>query len=315
MSDHLLAIDQGTSSSRSIVFDDRAAVVSTAQQEFPQHYPKPGWVEHDPEAIWSSVVDVTKKALNGAGDAAAGIMALGITNQRETTLVWDRDTGKCIHNAIVWQDRRTASHCATLRKDGAEEAVIAKTGLRLDPYFSATKLAWLLDNVSGARKQAEAGKLAFGTIDCFLLWRLTGGKVHATDASNASRTMLFNIHTQEWDDELLRVFKIPKSLLPEVRDCAADFGSTDSNVTGRSIPIRAMLGDQQAALAGQAGFTRGMIKSTYGTGCFVISNTGSDALTSQHRLLTTVAWRLDGKVTYALEGSLFVAGSAVQWLR
>lgn len=315
MSDHLLAIDQGTSSSRSIVFNDRAAVVSASQQEFPQHYPKPGWVEHDPEAIWSSVVDVTKKALDGAGDAAASIIALGITNQRETTLVWDRDTGKCIHNAIVWQDRRTASHCAALRKDGAEEALIAKTGLRLDPYFSATKLAWLLDNVSSARKQAEAGKLAFGTIDCFLLWRLTGGKVHATDASNASRTMLFNIHTQEWDDELLRLFNIPKSLLPEVRDCAADFGSTDAGVIGRSIPIRAMLGDQQAALAGQAGFTRGMIKSTYGTGCFVITNTGSDALTSQHRLLTTVAWRLDGKVTYALEGSLFVAGSAVQWLR
>lgn len=315
MTTYLLAIDQGTSSSRAIIFDEAARAVSSAQQEFPQSYPKPGWVEHDPEAIWESVVAVTKKALQQLDGDTSAVAAVGITNQRETTLLWDRESGKAVHPAIVWQDRRTADDCASLAAKGAEDAVIRKTGLRLDPYFSATKLAWLLDNVDGARRQAEAGKLAFGTVDCFLLWRLTGGKVHATDASNAARTMLFNIHAQAWDRELLELLRIPESLLPEVRDCASDFGVTERSVLGAELPIRAMVGDQQAALVGQAGFEPGMTKSTYGTGCFVITNTGDKALQSKNRLLTTVAWRLDGKVTYALEGSIFVAGSAMQWLR
>jgi glycerol kinase len=309
----LMAIDQGTSSSRTIIFDRNAAVVASAQQEFPQEYPRPGWVEHDPEAIWESVLAVTAKALDGAsGD---NIAALGITNQRETTLIWDRDTGECVHRAIVWQDRRTADRCRELREAGKEAMVMEKTGLRLDPYFSATKVAWILDKVDGVRERAEAGKLAFGTVDCFLLWRLTGGKIHATDASNASRTLLFNIHTQRWDDDLLDLFGIPASLLPEVMDCAADFGVTDKSVIGAEIPICGIAGDQQAALIGQAGFESGMTKSTYGTGCFVIANTGEQALQSTNNLLTTVAYRLDGKVTYGIEGSIFIAGSAIQWLR
>ena len=315
MSEHLVAIDQGTSSSRCVVFDRKGAVLGSSQQEFPQIYPRPGWVEHDPEAIWRSVVETTRKALAGSGVAAGSIAGLGITNQRETTLVWDRKSGRCIHNAIVWQDRRTARVCQGLRDRGVEPAVIDKTGLRLDPYFSATKLAWLLDNVEGARAMAQAGRLAFGTVDCFLLWRLTAGRVHATDATNASRTLLYNIQTQEWDDELLDLFGIPGSLLPEVRDCAADYGVTDHDVIGARIPIRGIAGDQQAALIGQAGFAPGVTKSTYGTGCFVIANTGRDALRSANKLLTTVAYRLDGEVTYGLEGSIFVAGSAVQWLR
>lgn len=316
MSRHLLlAIDQGTSSSRTVIYDHATAVVANAQQEFPQIYPQAGWVEHDPEAIWRSVQDVTRQAMQEAGATAADISAIGITNQRETTLLWDRDTGRCIHNAIVWQDRRTASICERLRGDGAEPLVIEKTGLRLDPYFSATKIAWLLDNVAGAREQAAAGKLAFGTVDSFLLWRLTGGRVHATDASNASRTLLFNIHSQEWDDELLTLFGIPCELLPEVRDCAADFGETDDATLGGAVPILGIAGDQQAALIGQAGLEPGMTKSTYGTGCFVIANTGDVALASTNKLLTTVASRLNGKVTYGLEGSVFVAGSAMQWLR
>ncbi|HZW60100.1 MAG TPA: glycerol kinase GlpK, partial [Woeseiaceae bacterium] len=281
----------------------------------PQHYPRPGWVEHDPEAIWQSVAAVTRRALAACGRAPGDIAALGITNQRETTLVWERDSGRCIHNAIVWQDRRTEPQCAALRRQGAEPDVIARTGLRLDPYFSATKIAWILDHVDGARELAAGGRLAFGTIDCFLLWRLTGGRVHKTDASNASRTMLFDIHRQQWDEELLQLFDVPASLLPEVCDCVADFGRTDAAAIGAELPIMAMAGDQQAALVGQAGFTPGMTKSTYGTGCFVITNTGGTALSSANKLLTTVAWRLDGKVTYAVEGSLFVAGSAVQWLR
>ncbi len=316
MSKHLLlAIDQGTSSSRAVIYDFSTAVIASAQQEFPQIYPQAGWVEHDPEAIWSSVQDVTRQAIQKSGATAADIAAVGITNQRETTLIWDRKTGQCIHNAIVWQDRRTASTCEQLRRDGAEEQVIEKTGLRLDPYFSATKIAWLLDNVTGARKRAAAGELAFGTVDSFLLWRLTGGQVHATDASNASRTMLFNIHKQEWDDDLLALFDIPRELLPEVRDCAADFGETDDSTLGGAVPVLAMVGDQQAALIGQAGFEAGMTKCTYGTGCFVLANTGDDALKSTNKLLTTVASRLNGKVCYGLEGSVFVAGSAVQWLR
>lgn len=315
MADYLLAIDQGTSSSRTVVFDSRAQVLSSAQKEFRQYYPQSGWVEHDAEEIWQSVREVSRDALAGSGLEAADIAALGITNQRETTIVWDRDSGKPVYKAIVWQDRRTAAQCAAMRKDGVEPMVIEKTGLRLDPYFSGTKLTWILDNVPGARQQAEAGKLAFGTIDCFLLWRLTNGRVHATDASNASRTLLFNIHTQQWDADLLKLLRIPASLLPEVKDCAADFGMTDAAAFGMQVPVRAMAGDQQAALVGQAGFTDGMVKSTYGTGCFVITNTGDKALASQNRLLTTVAWRLQGKVTYALEGSIFVAGSAMQWLR
>ncbi|MCB1844714.1 MAG: glycerol kinase GlpK, partial [Halioglobus sp.] len=315
MADFLLAIDQGTSSSRAVIFDSQAKVRFSAQQEFRQYYPKPGWVEHDAEEIWASVRDVSRRVFAESGVDPSDIAALGITNQRETTLVWNRQTGQTVCRAIVWQDRRTAERCAELRKAGAEADIIRKTGLRLDPYFSATKLAWILDNVGGAREQADAGKLAFGTIDSFLLWRITNGRVHATDASNASRTLLFNIHTQQWDEELLKLFRIPASMLPEVRNCADDFGMSDAAAFGVEVPIRAMAGDQQAALVGQAGFAEGTVKSTYGTGCFVIANTGDTALESKNRLLTTVAWRLDGKVTYGLEGSIFVAGSAMQWLR
>jgi len=311
----LLAIDQGTSSSRAVLYDHEVNVIRSAQQEFAQHYPQPGWVEHDPEAIWESVQNVIREALDKARASAADVTAIGITNQRETTLLWDRQSGACVYNAIVWQDRRTASMCEDLKSDGVEPIVTDKTGLRLDPYFSATKISWILDNVPGVRERAAAGKLAFGTVDSFLLWRLTGGRAHASDASNASRTMLFNIHTQQWDDELLEIFNIPHSLLPEVLDCAADFGVSDTATVGAAVPILGMAGDQQAALIGQAGFDYGMTKSTYGTGCFVIANTSGDALISENHLLTTVASRLDGVVTYGLEGSVFVAGSAMQWLR
>ncbi len=312
---YLLAIDQGTSSSRAVIYTHDAEVVASAQEEFPQIYPQPGWVEHDPEAIWNSVTSVTRGAMQNVNAAAGNISAIGITNQRETTVVWDRDTGECVHNAIVWQDRRTAAFCQALKEGGNEPAVTDKTGLKLDPYFSATKIAWILDNVAGARARAEAGKLAFGTIDSFLLWRLTGGAVHATDATNASRTMLFNIHARQWDDELLELFSIPRSLLPEVRDCAADFGVASDHGLGGKVPICGIAGDQQAALIGQAGFDNGMTKSTYGTGCFVIANTGDKALHSHNQLLTTIAMQIDGAVTYGLEGSVFVAGSAMQWLR
>lgn len=315
MGAYLLAIDQGTSSSRTVIYDHATSVVASAQQEFPQIYPQPGWVEHDPEAIWDSVRAVTRKAMSDAHVSASDVTAIGITNQRETTLIWDRVTGRCVYNAIVWQDRRTSDICQTLKDDGLEVLVANKTGLRLDPYFSATKVAWILDHVDGVRARAETGKLAFGTIDCFLLWRLTGGKQHATDATNASRTLLFNIHTQQWDDELLKIFNIPRQLLPTVKDCADDFGvATDSCVDGE-IPILGIAGDQQAALFGQAGLDDGMTKSTFGTGCFVIANTGAKVLRSEHQLLSTVAMRLDGEVTYGLEGSVFVAGSAMQWLR
>ena len=315
MGKYILAIDQGTSSSRTVIYDHATSVVASAQQEFPQIYPRSGWVEHDPEAIWESVRAVTEKAMAELGATASDITAIGITNQRETTLVWDRDTGECVYNAIVWQDRRTAGLCRRLKSEGLEAAVSAKTGLRLDPYFSATKLAWILDNVEGVRERAESGKLAFGTIDCFLLWRLTKGASHATDASNASRTLLFNIHSQQWDDGLLEIFNIPRALLPEVKDCAADFGSATDRCLGGAIPVLGIAGDQQAALIGQAGFDFGMTKSTFGTGCFVIANTGSEALASRNKLLCTVAMRLKGEVTYGLEGSVFVAGSAIQWLR
>jgi glycerol kinase len=311
----ILAIDQGTTSTRAILFDAGGEPQAIVQQELPQIYPADGWVEHDAEEIWRATVAAVKAALDKARLAAADIVAVGITNQRETAVVWERQTGKPIHNAIVWQDRRTTAFCKELASAGHGEAVQRKTGLLIDPYFSGTKVAWLLDNVAGARDAAEAGRLAFGTIDSFLLWRLTGGRVHATDATNASRTMLFNIHTQSWDEELLEILKIPASLLPEVKDSAADFGATEKRLFGAALPVAGIAGDQQAALVGQAGFAPGMIKSTYGTGCFVVLNTGDKAVTSRNRLLTTLAYRLKGRPTYAIEGSIFVAGAAVQWLR
>lgn len=315
MSRCVLAIDQGTTSSRAMLFDARANVVGAAGQEFPQHFPKSGWVEHDPEDIWSTVVSTVRKVLSSARQSAAQIAAIGITNQRETIVVWDRTTSKPIYNAIVWQDRRTSSACADLKAQGYEANVLERTGLPLDPYFSATKLAWILDNVEGARDKAENGTLAAGTIDTFLLWKLTRGTIHATDATNASRTALYNIHSGAWDDVLLGLFNIPKSVLPDVKDCTADFGRTDPDLFGASIPIRGVAGDQQAASIGQACFKPGMLKSTYGTGCFALLNTGDEAITSRSRLLTTIASRIDGKVTYALEGSIYIAGAGVQWLR
>ncbi|WP_342243957.1 glycerol kinase GlpK [Pseudomonas sp. OTU5201] len=315
MAHYLLAIDQGTTSSRAIVFSAQGLPVARAQQEFKQYFPKDGWVEHDGEEIWLTTLKVCREAIERSGLNPAEIAAIGITNQRETTLVWDAVTGTPIHPAIVWQDRRTADYCATLKAAGREADVARRTGLLIDPYFSATKLRWVLENVPGARERAERGELRFGTVDCFLLWRLTGGKVHRTDATNASRTLLFNIHSQQWDAELLRLFDIPASLLPEVLDCAAEFGDTEVSLLGASIPVRGMAGDQQAALIGQACFQPGMVKSTYGTGCFMIQNTGEQPVVSRNRLLTTVGYRLNGKVTYAVEGSIFVAGAAVQWLR
>jgi len=306
---YILAIDQGTTSSRAILFDGDLKPVSTGQQEFRQIFPKDGWVEHDPEEIWETTLATCKEALTK--DA----MAIGITNQRETVVIWDKTSGKPIYNAIVWQDRRTSDYCFALKAKGHEERVTEKTGLLLDPYFSATKINWILDNVEGARAKADAGDLLCGTIDCFLIWRLTGGKVHATDATNASRTMLYNIHTGHWDDDLLDLFNIPKNMLPEVKDCSGDFGETRAKIFGKSIPIRGVAGDQQAASVGQACFDVGMMKSTYGTGCFALLNTGEQAVQSKNRLLTTIAYQLDGKPTYALEGSIFIAGAVVQWLR
>jgi glycerol kinase len=311
----IIAIDQGTTSSRAIAFSRSADIIAVAQQEFPQIFPADGWVEHDPEDIWRTVRETAVEVFKAAEAKGFDVVAIGITNQRETTLVWDRQTGKPVYNAIVWQDRRTADRCRALLKSGHEATVQQKTGLLLDPYFSASKIGWILDNVDGARADAEAGKLAFGTVDSFLLWRLTGGAAHATDATNASRTSLFNIKTQRWDDELLGLFNIPASLLPEVRDCAADFGMTDPGIFGRSVPILGMAGDQQAASIGQCCFKSGSAKSTYGTGCFVLMHTGAEMVRSTNRLLTTVGYRLGGKVSYALEGSIFVAGAAVQWLR
>ncbi len=312
---HLLAIDQGTSSSRAVIFDAELKPVSSGQHEFPQHYPRSGWVEHDADEIWQSVSDAIGGALDAADVDASDLSAIGITNQRETTLIWDRQTGEPIHRAIVWQDRRTAKTCSRLREQGVEDDVSRVTGLRLDPYFSATKIGWLLDNVEGARRRAEAGELAFGTMDTYLLWRLTEGQVHATDATNASRTLLYDIHHGCWSDELLELFDVPRPLLPEVRDCVADFGAARVAPFDAPVPIGGIAGDQQAALIGQAGFDHGLTKSTYGTGCFVIANTGPEALCSENRLLTTIASRFDGHVTYGLEGSVFVAGSALQWLR
>ena len=315
MAGNILSIDQGTTSTRAIVFDDRFQSIGSGQEEFKQHFPDSGWVEHEPQDIWDTTLATARHALGTAGLKGKDIAGIGITNQRETVIVWDRQTGRPIHRAIVWQDRRTSPACRQLKADGVEAMVTEKTGLLLDPYFSGTKLAWLLDNVEGARARAEAGELAFGTVDTFLIWRLTGGKVHATDATNAARTLLFNIATGTWDDDLLKLFNIPASLLPDVRDCAADFGTTEPEFFDAEIPIRGVAGDQHAATLGQACFAPGMMKSTYGTGCFALLNTGADQVPSKNRLLTTIAYRLDGKTTYALEGSIFVAGSAVQWLR
>ncbi len=315
MSAHILAIDQGTTSSRAIVFDLDYRPVAIAQQEFEQHYPQPGWVEHEPEDIWQTTLATCRQALAKAGLGAAQVAAIGLTNQRETTIIWDRATGKPLHRAIVWQDRRTAERCAAMRSGGHEPLVSERTGLLLDPYFSGTKAAWILDNVDGARAAAMAGRLAFGTVDSFLLWRLTGGREHATDVTNASRTLLYDIHEQRWSEELAELLQVPRALLPEVRDCAADYGVTEAEFFGGGIRIAGIAGDQQAATMGQACFRPGMMKSTYGTGCFALLNTGADAVKSRNRLLTTIAYRLGGKVTYALEGAIFVAGAAVQWLR
>ncbi|MEM9014724.1 MAG: glycerol kinase GlpK [Pseudomonadota bacterium] len=309
---NILAIDQGTTSSRAILFDRDSNLLRVAQKEFAQHYPKDGWVEHDPEDIWRTTLETAKEAISMNADETA---AIGITNQRETTVIWDRETGAPIYNAIVWQDRRTADLCDSLRAKGLESEITERTGLLLDPYFSASKVAWILDNVDGARARAEAGELAFGTIDCFLIWRLTGGKMHATDATNASRTSLFNIHKNDWDPRLLEIFRVPAGLLPEVKNCADDFGESDARHFGKSIPIAGVAGDQQAASIGQAGFSEGAIKSTYGTGCFLLTHTGADAARSTNKLLTTIAYRIGGETAYALEGSIFVAGAAVQWLR
>ncbi|MCR8724076.1 glycerol kinase GlpK [Frigidibacter sp. ROC022] len=310
---HILAIDQGTTSSRAIVFDGELRPVASAQEEFEQHYPDSGWVEHAPEDLWQTVLRVSRAALAKAGDAT--IAGIGITNQRETTLVWEKASGKPLHNAIVWQDRRTASTCERLRAEGHEAAVTQATGLLLDPYFSGTKLAWVLDQTEGARARAAAGELLFGTVDSWLIWKLTGGRVHATDATNAARTLLCDLRTGQWSEEMCRLLDIPMAMLPEIRDCAADFGTTEPELFGRALPILGVAGDQQAATVGQACFRPGMMKSTYGTGCFALLNTGDAPVISSNRLLSTVAYQLNGKRSYALEGSIFVAGAVVQWLR
>jgi glycerol kinase len=315
MSTYILAIDQGTTSSRAILFTKQGKIHAIEQQEFEQHFPQDGWVEHKPNDIWETVLSTCKSVLANNNIAAKEISAIGVTNQRETTLVWDKDTGEPIYNAIVWQDRRTATYCESIKSPAIERLINDKTGLLLDPYFSATKIRWILENIEGAKEKAAKGQLAFGTVDSFLLWQLTGGKNHRTDATNASRTMIFNIHTQEWDQELLNLFNIPLSMLAEVMDSAADFGKTEASLFNSEIPILGMAGDQQAALFGQACFDEGMAKSTYGTGCFLMLNTGSKALKSKNKLLTTVAYRLKGKPTYAIEGSIFMAGATIQWIR
>ncbi len=315
MQAYILSIDQGTTSSRALLIDQNGAVLHTQQREFTQFFPDDGWVEHSPKEIWQTTLVVTRNVLDYADSLPGQVQAVGITNQRETTVVWDRATGEPVHNAIVWQDRRTAKLCDSLRQNELSPTIQSKTGLLLDPYFSATKIAWILDHVEGARNRAERGELAFGTIDTFLIWHLTGGKSHLTDATNASRTMLFDIREQRWDSELLEIFSVPDSCLPEVLDCAAEFGTTDAAVLGTELPICGVAGDQQAALIGQACFEPGMVKSTYGTGCFLVINTGTELLHSQHQLLSTIAYRLNGNTCYAMEGSIFVAGAAMQWLR
>lgn len=312
---YILAIDQGTTSSRAILFDQDLQVKAQAQQEFLQHFPRSGWVEHDPRDLWQTVLDSVRTVLAQSGVAVSAIAAIGMTNQRETTVVWDRKTGQPIHHAIVWQDRRTADLCDRLRAAGHEPLISARTGLVLDPYFSATKIAWILDHVDGARARAEAGELAFGTVDSWLIWQLTGGARHVSDATNAARTMLFDIGKGAWDAELCALLRVPMAMLPQVMDCAADFGDTLPDLFGMSLPIRGVAGDQQAAMVGQGCFAAGMLKSTYGTGCFALLNTGADLVPSKHRLLTTIAYQLDGRRTYALEGSIFIAGAVVQWLR
>ena len=311
----IIAIDQGTTSSRAILFDEAGSILAQRSAEFPQHFPANGWVEHDPEDIWQTTVDVTSAMVVEARSRGSLPIAIGISNQRETAIIWDRNTGKPIHNAIVWQDRRTADTCAAMKNAGKEVMVIEKTGLLLDPYFTATKLSWILDKVNGARDRAIRGELCFGTVDSFLIWRLTGGRMHVTDATNASRTSLYNIHQNDWDDELLDLFGVPRTGLPDVMDCADEFGSCDAGLFGVALPIRGVAGDQQAAAIGQGCFTPGALKSTYGTGCFVIINTGDEAVASKNKLLTTIAYRLNGKTSYALEGSIFVSGAIVQWLR
>ncbi len=309
----ILAIDQGTTSTRAILFSTGLSPITSAQEEFAQHFPASGWVEHDPEDLWQTTLSTARAVLSRTDPAQ--VAAIGITNQRETTLIWDRETGEPLHNAIVWQDRRTADICAALRDAGHEPMITARTGLLLDPYFSGTKIKWMLDHIPGARNRAEAGKLAFGTVDSFLIWRLTGGRAHVTDATNAARTLIFNIASGEWDADICALFGIPMAMLPRVLDCADDFGTTDPALFGRAIPIRGVAGDQQAATVGQACFAPGMMKSTYGTGCFALLNTGAQMVPSTNRLLTTIAYRLNGQTTYALEGSIFIAGAVVQWLR
>jgi len=311
----ILAIDQGTTSSRAIIFDGNQKIVAVAQEEFTQHFPASGWVEHDPQDLWRTTVSTCRAAIDKAGIEPSAVSAIGITNQRETTLVWDRETGEPVHNAIVWQDRRTSAYCAALKAKGLEPLFTKKTGLLLDPYFSGTKVNWILQNVDGAADRAAAGKLVFGTVDTWLIWNLTGRRVHATDATNASRTLMFDIEAGAWDSELLDHLSVPGSMLPEVRDSNADFGMTEAAILGAPIRILGVAGDQQAAVVGQACFEPGMMKSTYGTGCFALLNTGSDKVTSTNRMLTTIAYQLDGQRTYALEGSIFIAGAAVQWLR
>ncbi|TMV08482.1 glycerol kinase GlpK [Ruegeria sediminis] len=312
---HILAIDQGTTSSRAILFDGDMRIVATAQEEFPQHFPNSGWVEHDPSDLWSTTAGTCRAAIEKAGLGPEDIAAIGITNQRETTIVWDRATGQPIYNGIVWQDRRTAGFCAELRQAGHDRMITARTGLLVDPYFSATKLKWILDHVDGAREKARRGELLFGTVDSFLVWKLTGGAVHVTDATNAARTMLYDIHKGRWSRTIADLFDIPLDMLPEVKDCSADFGATRPDLFGRPVPILGVAGDQQAATVGQACFGPGMLKATYGTGCFALLNTGQKPVASENRLLTTIAYQLDGKPTYALEGSIFIAGAVVQWLR
>ena len=311
----IIAIDQGTTSSRAILFDETGTILAQQSAEFPQIFPDDGWVEHDPEAIWQTTIDVTRAMVEEARSSGSLPIAIGITNQRETAVIWDRSTGKAIHNAIVWQDRRTADICVAMKNACHEEWVTAKTGLLLDPYFTSTKLAWILDRVDGARDRAAAGELCFGTVDSFLIWRLTGGRMHVTDATNASRTNLYNIHENDWDEDLLDLFSVPRNGLPTVMDCAAEFGICDETLFDAALPIRGVAGDQQAAAIGQGCFTPGALKSTYGTGCFVIINTGEEAVASRNRLLTTIGYRLNGKTTYALEGSIFVSGAIVHWLR
>lgn len=315
MEKYILSFDQGTTSSRAIVFNKAGAIVSVAQKEFTQIYPKPGWVEHNPIEIWSSQISVAAEAIIHANISALDVSAIGITNQRETTILWDKRTGEPLYNAIVWQDRRTSGYCDELKEKGHRDAIQQKTGLILDAYFSATKIKWILDNVAGARENAAAGHIAFGTVDSWLVWKLTGGQAHITDVSNASRTMIFNIHTLEWDEELLNLFEIPREILPEVKSSSEVYGRTAGTIFSAQIPIAGIAGDQQAALFGQMCTANGMVKNTYGTGCFMLMNIGDEPIVSQNNLVTTIAWKVRGKVQYALEGSIFIGGAVVQWLR